>query len=73
MVIDAHEKRSVAIFDVSGAYLNADMPHDKFVLIKFEEQFVDTMCTMDPTLKQDVRYEGGKKVTCASSRPSMDA
>jgi hypothetical protein len=31
LVVDAHEKRAVVILDVPGAYLNADMPDNKFV------------------------------------------
>ena len=32
------------IFDIPGAYLNAKMPEDKFVLLKLDDQFVDVMC-----------------------------
>jgi hypothetical protein len=61
LVIDAHEKRAVSIFDVPGAYLNADMPEDKFVLLKLEGAFVDIMCEVNPVYLKDVRYENGKK------------
>ena len=61
LVIDAHEKRAVAIFDVPGAYLNADMPEDKFVILKLEGQFVDIMCKVNPEYLKDVRFEYGKK------------
>ena len=36
LIIDAHEGIDVAIFDVAGAYLNADMPEDKLILLKIE-------------------------------------
>ena len=36
LIIDAHEGRDVVIFDVPGAYLNADMPEDKLILLKIE-------------------------------------
>ena len=62
MLIDAHEKRAVAIFDVPGAYLNADMPDEKFVILKLEGQFVDIMCEVNPQYLNDVRFEGTKKV-----------
>ena len=32
LIIDAHGGEDVVIFNVSGAYLNADMPEDKFIL-----------------------------------------
>ena len=38
----------MAIFDVPGAYLNADMLEDKFVLLKLEDEFVDIMCEVNP-------------------------
>jgi hypothetical protein len=44
LAIGAHERRDVAIFDVPGAYSNAHMPDNKFVLLKLEWEFVDTMC-----------------------------
>jgi hypothetical protein len=62
LVIDAHEKRAVAIFDVPGAYLNADMPDNKFVILKLEGKFVDIMCGVNPEYLRDVRLENGKKV-----------
>ena len=62
LCIDSHEKRDVAIFDVPGAYLNAYMPDDKFLLIKFDSKFVDIMCEVNPELIEDVRFERGKKV-----------
>ena len=62
LVIFAHEKRDVAVFDVPGAYLHADLPHDKFVLLKIEGQFVDIMVDVNPEFKEDVRFENGKKV-----------
>ena len=41
LVIDAHEKRDVAIFDVPGAYLHAKFPKDKLVLMRLRDEFVD--------------------------------
>ena len=60
--IDAFENRDVAIFDVPGAYLNADLPEDKFIIIKFENKFVDIMCTVNPELKKEVIHDGKNKV-----------
>ncbi len=62
LVIDAKEDRDVATFDVPGAYLHADLPKNKFVLMKFEDEFVDIMCEVNPEFKEDIRYERGKKV-----------
>jgi hypothetical protein len=63
LLINSFEERDVAVFDVPGAYLHADIPDDKFVLLKFEgDYFVDIMCDVNPEYKEDVRYENGKKV-----------
>ena len=62
LLIDAHEERDVAIFDVPGAYLHAELPPDKFVLLKIEGAFVDIMCDVNPEYLEDVRIENGKKV-----------
>ena len=44
LIIDSHKVRDVAIFDVPGAYLNADMIKEKFIILKIEGEFVDIMC-----------------------------
>ena len=62
VTIFAFEKRDVAVFDVPGAYLHADLPDDKFALLKFEGQFVDIMVEVNPDFAESVRYEKGKKV-----------
>ena len=62
LLIDAHEERDVAIFDVPGAYLHAELPSGKFVLLKIEGAFVDIMCDVNPEYAKDVRFENGKKV-----------
>jgi len=43
-IILRHEQRSTAVFDVPGAYLHADLPPGKFVLLKITGEFVDIMC-----------------------------
>jgi len=62
LMIDAHENRDVAMFDVPGEYLHADLPEGKLVLLKIEGQFVDIMCEVNPEFLPDVRYENGKKL-----------
>ena len=47
-VIDAWEKRYVSTFDVTGAYLHADLPKHKFALLKLRGKFVDIMCDVNP-------------------------
>ena len=62
LLIDAKEQRDVAVFDVPSAYLHADMPAHKFVVLKIEGDFVDIMCDVNPKYKPFVRKEFGKKV-----------
>ena len=61
-VIDAHEDRDVAIFDVPGAYLHSSFPDDKLVVVRFDGEFVDIMCDVNPEFKPFVRMEKGRKV-----------
>jgi hypothetical protein len=42
LLIDAHERRDVAVANVTGAYLHADM--EDFTLLKMEGESVDIMC-----------------------------
>ena len=62
LIIDVLENRDVAIFDIPGAYLHAEMPEDKMVLIKFRGQFAEIMCKVDPSHQNNIVYEKGKKV-----------
>ena len=48
IMIDKFEERAMEIFDAPGAYLNVEIPEDKFVLLKLEDEFVDTMCEVNP-------------------------
>ena len=61
LLIDANEGRDVAIFDVPGAYLQAEMPREKKLLMKFRNEFVDIMCEVNPEYEQYVIKENGKK------------
>jgi hypothetical protein len=60
LMIDAKEGRDVAIADVAGAFLHADLLD--FVIMKLEGKFVDIMCSVNPAYKDYVVFEGGKKV-----------
>ena len=62
ILIDAYEDRYVAIADVPGAYLHAEMPPEKKVLMKLKGKFVDIMCQVNPEYLPHVRYEGKCKV-----------
>ena len=48
LMIDAFEECAMAIFDVPGAYLNSDIPEDKFLFLKLEDEFVGIMCEFNP-------------------------
>ena len=61
LLIAAYEGRHVAIADIPGAYLHAEMPPGKRVLLKLKGQFVDMMCSINPEYLPHVRYEGKKK------------
>ena len=64
LMIDAYEGRDIAIADVSGAYLHAEFPSGKRVILKLTGVFVDIMCEVNPEYKQHVIYEikNGKRV-----------
>ena len=51
LLIDAIEGRDVATFDVPGAYLHANIPEDKRVLLRLDGQFVDIMVGVNPDFK----------------------
>ena len=57
MLIDAYEDKKMANFDVSGAYLQTDLPKYKFVLLLLEGKFVDVMCDINPEYKKHVRFK----------------
>ena len=48
LLIDAHEGIVVQSFDVLGSYLHASLRDDKVVHMKFEGEFVDIMCELNP-------------------------
>ena len=61
LMIDTYEERDVAIADVPGAYLHAEFPKDKKVILKLSGVFVDIMCDVNPEYRQHVIYETTKK------------
>jgi hypothetical protein len=62
LVIDATEKRDIAICDIPGAYLQTALPPDKEIHMRLRGQFVDIMCEVNPVYKKFITYEHGKKV-----------
>ena len=61
-MIDAYERRTIAVLDIPGAYLHAGMKHNKRrVLMKLRGVFVDLMCKANPKYKKYVCYENGMK------------
>ena len=40
------------IFDVTGSYLNSDMPEDKLILLNNEGGFVEIICEVNPNTKK---------------------
>ena len=56
LLIDVYEGRSVITFDVPGAYLHAEMPPDKRVIMILRDEFVDMMCEANPAYKKYIKY-----------------
>jgi len=59
MVIDGHEYRDVATWDVAVAFLIPDI--DRFIVIKLDGDMVDIMCDENNSYKTYVTYEYGKR------------
>ena len=49
-------------FYVPGAYLNYEIPEDKFILLNIDGEFVDIMWEVNPEHKKNARVENGVKV-----------
>ena len=67
LMINAYEEQDVAIADVPGAYLHAEFPEGKNVILKLNGVFVDIMCDVNPEYKNHIIYETtkkGKKLKC---------
>ena len=62
LLIDAMEQRDVTVFDLPGAYLQADIPAYNQILLRIRDEFVNIMCEVDPDHKPCVQYENEKKV-----------
>ena len=62
LLIDIFEGRDVAIYDIPGAYLHAEMPEEHRVILKIKGKFVDIMCRVNPEFQKHVLIERGRKV-----------
>ena len=61
IVIDEYEDRKVGTFNVSGEYLQTDLPKDNIMLSLLEGKFVDIMCDINPEHNQNNRFKDGRK------------
>ena len=52
MAIAVFEGRNPATFDVSRAYLHAEMPEGNTLFMRFKDEFVDIMCKVNPEYKK---------------------
>ena len=63
LLIAAFEGRKVITVDVPGAFLQAEMPSDKMILMKFTGKFVDYMCEVNKEHIPNVRRnKNGTKI-----------
>ena len=63
LVIEALEGRDVAVVDVPGAYLHAEL-RDESVLLVLRGELVDIMCQVDEEYRKYIVVQKGKKVLC---------
>ena len=61
LIIDAREGCNLSTVDVPGAYLHAEIPKDKRILINNRGGFVDSMCQVNHEYIQHARYENRQK------------
>ena len=57
LIVDSKKGCGVATLDVPRAYLNADIPKYKSIVIKIRGYFVGIMCQVNPDYEEHVRYE----------------
>jgi hypothetical protein len=57
--IAAYEKRSVAVVDIAGAFLNASMEESITVHMRLDRTMSDSLITLDPTYQTFQDERGG--------------
>ena len=62
LAIAAHEERRVAVVDISGAYLNADMALETPVHMRLDRTMADLIIDIDPTYSKYTDARGGVTV-----------
>jgi len=60
-LVDAIEKRAVAICDIPGAFLQADWPQNEPCYIRFEGIMVDMICQIEPKYSKCIKYGRNKR------------
>ena len=61
-MIDAYERRTVAVLDILGAYLHVKVKHGKSrVIMKLRGEYVEYMCKSNENYRKYVCYENGVK------------
>ena len=61
-IIDVQEGRKVQTFDISGAYLHAEIPKEEKVYMKFEGDFADIICEVKHEYRKFVTIEIDRRV-----------
>lgn len=59
LIATAIKGQDVAMADIAGPFLKADM--DDYIQMKLEGATVDIMCELDPSLKDFISIEKGKR------------
>ena len=62
LLIGAYEGREHISFDVPGAFLQAEMPDDKLVLLRFKGRMAEMLGEVNDEYNKHITYENGKKV-----------
>ncbi len=62
LLIGAYEGRKHISFDIPGAFLQAEMPNDELVLLRFTGRIADILGEINENYIQHIQYEKGKKV-----------
>ena len=57
LVIASMEERNVIFFDGPGVFLQAELPEDKFLLLRLSGDFVDIICQINPEHKNNVTVD----------------
>jgi hypothetical protein len=60
-LVDAIEKRTVAICGIPGAFLQADWPQDEPCYIRFEGIMVDMICQIEQSYIKCIKYGRNKR------------